>query len=290
MSQDVTIRKLERELERSEKDPKDVGAQLLGTERGRWFLLCSMPIPGLMSVAVNVEVQAGRASAATPMWKVAIDRVEDVLKAVALGNGQDAAGWPYGVTDIIATIYDAAKGEAVGDLVLGHRRPLGAVRVWTRKPGEDPPPAIISGQDGTPVTNPARPVAGPVAAAAWTSFGWIALADEARLHYFVDSEANFSRCGLVRRMGAAAWSGTPYCSACRDAIAPHQFTIECDFCGVIQGSPAAQAPCPRSGDRCDACRPLPGEVRPRCAPIRAAGQDCTGSVESPCMCPCGDES
>lgn len=303
---DMTVRKLERELQRNETDPKDVGAQLLGTERGRYSILCTLPVPGAPSTPVYVTIDRPDAPR-TQMHQHPLDRIEDLLAVLAYGQQQrDVHGFD---PDLIATIHDAKEGKAIGDLVLTFRRPFGGVRVWQRDPVTEAPvtaphewvQATLEGglaacrvcgiRDDDfeekdrpcpgPPSHPASGIPFPTTVCRWCGAPWVAWADSSFM------------------TGAAPRTCRDCAHAHRHLNPPHSWAypedydhaagamVECAWCGATQGGPKAALSCPTPEHKCLACwrHGVRYEGMREVPP-----HDCTGRLDNPCMCTCNDES
>ncbi len=120
---DETIQRYKRELERSGVDPKDMAAEILGTERGRYFGITSLPVN---DTSYKVEIGALTAPryprhARQKMWATPLDKIETVIEILRIGTQGANEGVPS--LECVCTIYDDKNKLVVGDLNVGW--PLG---------------------------------------------------------------------------------------------------------------------------------------------------------------------
>lgn len=328
MSQDETrdwaLLRYERELERGGRDPKDVGAELLKTERGRYSILCSMPIPGMRSIAVNVQVGDGDSSRMiASMWQTPIERIEDLLAVIGFGHEHvDVRESAYGGNDLVATIFDAKESKAIGDLVLTYRRPFGGVRVWRRAPA-DPVPEAAPASGGVPSPPPTcRYCGGRLILWADSMFPMSVpqcCRDCAHNHRHLRNEDGSCQCGEAHiDNSCASCFGHSVHEAAGDAPLVHSCTwpdggnpCGCHLnhnhhprCKLRRAMGPVAVACEHGRDVCPECD------RCNCAEImesdglcrtcfvhelqytgtRAPSHVCAGTVETPCLCSCNDES
>lgn len=142
---DETIRSLERELLRAGVDPKDTAATILGTERGRYFGITTLPV-NKTSFEVDMNVLSAPSQR---MWATPLDRVETVIEIVRLGV-EGLEGPPS--FECVCTIYDDKRKLAVGDLNVGWRRAQWRASMMRRETRRESGSADFRDNDASPLS------------------------------------------------------------------------------------------------------------------------------------------